>query len=139
VSVSRFFVVALPESMADFSLFDRLKSFRHAFRGGRTLLRTQPNAWLHALATTLVLTAGVFLSISRHDWALLLTAIALVWIAEAFNTAIEFLADEVTLERRERIKHAKDLAAFGVLVSALIALALGTTVFLPYILSWIRA
>jgi len=118
--------------MSAFSLFHRLKSFRHAFRGAVTLLRTQHNAWLHAVATALVVAAGLFLHVSRIDWALLLVAIALVWIAEALNTAIEFLADEITMEKRERIKHAKDIAAFGVLISACVAVAIGSIVFAPH-------
>ncbi len=117
--------------MDDFSLLHRLKSFSHAIRGAGTLLRTQHNAWLHALATVLVLIAGLWLRVSRAEWVFLAMAIALVWIAEAFNTAIEFLADEVTLEKRERIKYAKDIAAFGVLVSAMVALVIGGIVFLP--------
>jgi diacylglycerol kinase len=120
--------------MAAFSFSARLKSFSHAFRGAGTLLRTQHNVWLHVLATLLVVAAGIFLKISRGDWALLVIAIALVWMAEAFNTAIEFLADEVTLEQRERIKYAKDAAAFGVLASAIAALVIGILVFLPRIL-----
>lgn len=121
--------------MASFSLFSRLKSFRHAFRGGVTLLRTQHNVWLHLLATILVVASGFFFKIPRDDWALLAVAIAMVWAAEAFNTAIEFLADEVTLERRERIKYAKDVAAFGVLISATAAIVIGVLIFLPRILS----
>lgn len=119
--------------MPAFSLFHRLKSFSHAFRGAITLLRTQHNTWLHALATAVVFAAGIVLHVSLTDWALLIVAIALVWIAEALNTAIEFLADEVTLERRERIRFAKDIAAFAVLVSAIAALAIGAIVFLPHL------
>jgi diacylglycerol kinase len=57
-----------------------------------------------------------------------------VWAAEALNTAVEFLADEVSLEHRERIGKAKDVAAFGVLATALAALAVGSLVFLPHFL-----
>ena len=55
-------------------------------------------------------------------------------MAEALNTAVEFLADEVTLERRERIGQAKDVAAFGVLVAAVGAAAVGVLVFAPRLL-----
>jgi diacylglycerol kinase (ATP) len=48
--------------------------------------------------------------------------IGLVWAAEALNTAIEFLADEVTLERRERIGNAKDASAGAVLVASVVSL-----------------
>ena len=118
--------------MSAFSPRQRLHSFRHALRGAITLVRTQHNAWLHATATLLVIALGITLQIPRHDWALISVAIALVWIAEAFNTAIEFLADEVTEEKRERIKNAKDVAAFGVLVSAIASAVTGLIVFVPY-------
>ena len=64
---------------------------------------------------------------------LLVFAIALVWLAEAMNTAIDFLADEVSEEKRERIGKTKDIAAFGVLVSAVAAVIIGGIVFLPHL------
>lgn len=59
--------------------------------------------------------------------------LCLVWMAEALNTAIEFLADEVSQEWRARIGQAKDVAAFGVLVSALAAATIGLLVFVPHL------
>lgn len=111
----------------------RIEAFRHAFRGGWTLLTSQPHAKVHAVATVVVIVAGYVFRVSTFDWALLVLAISIVWLAEAVNTAIEFLADEVTLERRERIKHSKDVAAFAVLSAALGAATIGILVFLPYL------
>jgi diacylglycerol kinase len=110
-----------------------LGSFRHAFRGVATLLRTQHNAWLHFAATVAVVVFGLFLGISRLDWIAVVLAIGLVWSAEALNTAIEFLANEVSLERRELIGHAKDLGAAGVLAASISAFLTGLFVFVPYI------
>ena len=53
----------------------------------------------------------------------------MVWMAEALNTAIEFLADEVSLEKRERIGKSKDVAAGGVLITAIVAIAIAVLVF----------
>ncbi len=122
--------------MPAFSIRRRLQSFVFAFRGARTLLLSQHNAWIHAVATVAVLIAGAGFRVSLRDWALLSFATGLVWIAEAFNTAIEFLADEVSEENRERIGKAKDVGAFGVLVSAIVSVVIGVLVFLPYILAW---
>jgi diacylglycerol kinase len=112
----------------------RLAAFAHALRGARRLLATQPHARFHALASAAVIGLAAWLRVSRAEWALLAIAIAMVWAAEAFNTAIESLADEVSTEWRERIKHAKDLAACGVLAAALGAAAAGLLVFVPYLL-----
>ena len=95
----------------------RLDAFRHAFRGARTLIATQPHAKFHLVATIVVLALGVAVRITTLEWALIILSIAIVWLSEAMNTAIEYLADEVSLEWRERIKHAKDIAAFSVLLA----------------------
>jgi diacylglycerol kinase (ATP) len=111
----------------------RAKSFGYAFAGFRTLVVTQPNARIHLAATGLVTIFGFAVGLSTVDWALILLAVGMVWAGEALNTAIEFLADEVSLERRPRIQFAKDVAAFGVLASALAALGIGLLVFVPHL------
>lgn len=116
-----------------FSLRARGRSFVFALAGGRVLLRGQHNAWIHAAATLLVLVLGLACRVSRQDWALLTLAIGLVWAMEALNTAIELLADEVSLEQRARIGRAKDVAAFAVLAAALAAVAIGLLVFWPHL------
>ena len=120
-------------NMPSFSLRSRLKSFTYAFQGARVLLATQHNAWIHLAATLAAVAAGIFCRVSRPEWALLVFAIGLVWLAEALNTAIEFLADEVSEEKRERIGKAKDVAAFGVLAAAVAAGIIGALVFLPHV------
>ncbi|MFT7680387.1 MAG: diacylglycerol kinase [Planctomycetota bacterium] len=96
-----------------FDFSDRIKSFRFALDGIATLIKTQHNAWLHLLATALVLASGFVLEVTRGDWCLLTLAISQVWIAEGLNTAVEFLADAVTLEQHPLIGKAKDVAAGG--------------------------
>jgi len=107
----------------------------HAIRGATTLFRTQRHAKVHFLATVLVLALGAVFRITALEWALVVLAVAMVWLSEAINTAIEFLADEVNLEWRDRIKHAKDVAAFAVLAAAIAAAIIGVLVFSPYLVS----
>jgi diacylglycerol kinase len=110
-------------------LASRVRSFGYAIKGIMTLIGTQPHAQLHLLATILVVAAGWTVHLRRWEWVVILLCIGMVWMAEALNTAIEFLADEVTLERRERIGKAKDVAAGGVLVTALVSVAVAALVF----------
>ncbi len=121
-----------------FSLRRRLKSFVHAERGLRVLLATQHNAWIHAGATVVVAAAGLALRVSAGEWCWLVAAITAVWTAEAFNTALEFLADEVSLERRERLGRAKDLGAAAVLCAACGAVVIGAIVFAPHVMHHVR-
>jgi diacylglycerol kinase (ATP) len=111
----------------------RLRSFGHALRGGMVLIKTQPNARIHLVATAGVVVAGAGWGISAGEWALVSVACGLVWLAEALNTALEFLADEVSREKREGIKRVKDVAAFAVLAAAVAAAGVGVAVFGPRI------
>jgi diacylglycerol kinase (ATP) len=116
-----------------FSFTARLHSFRYALAGLRTLLLTQHNAWLHAAATAVVVAAGLVLGLSRAEWCWLVLAMTLVWMAEALNTALEFLADAVTQEFHPLILQAKDVAAAAVLIAAIGALVIGLLVFGPHL------
>ncbi len=107
----------------------RLKSFGYAFQGIRTLIVTQPHAQLHLLATIIVVTGGILVGLRRWEWMAIMLCIGMVWMAEALNTALEFLADEVSLEQRERIGKAKDVAAGGVLIVAIISVVIAALVF----------
>ena len=111
----------------------RIRSFGYAIKGIMTLVGTQPHARLHLLATVVVTGVGVYVHLRRWEWVAILPCIGLVWMAEALNTAVEFLADEVTLERRDRIGKAKDVAAGGVLIVAIISVAVAALVFLNHL------
>jgi diacylglycerol kinase (ATP) len=119
--------------MPSFSLFQRLRSFGYALSGLRYVLRTQHNAWLHLLATALVCCVGIVLRVTVTDWRWLVLAIALVWFAEIFNTAFEFLCDAVAPEFSASVAKAKDIAAAAVLVTAVAASVIGASVFWPYL------
>lgn len=116
-----------------FSIRARLQSFRYAFAGVRTLLAEQHNARIHLLATVLVIVAAAVVEVSAGEWLALLLTIALVWLAEALNSALEYLADATVPQQHELVGKAKDVAAAGVLICALVAVAVAAVVFLPYL------
>lgn len=116
-----------------FSIPGRLRSFRYAFAGLVLMLRTQHNAWVHLAATITVCAAAVGFQVSREDWRWLVVAIALVWLAEALNTAFEHLCDVVSPQFLASVKASKDIAAGAVLISALGAAVIGLSVFWPYL------
>ena len=111
----------------------RLNSFAHALRGMGLLVRTQANARVHLLAAGLVCIAGIYCGLSRTEWLWIVAAIVLVWGAEAFNTALEQLADAVHPEQHPGIGRAKDVAAAAVLIAALGAAVIGALVFAPHL------
>ena len=116
-----------------FSFNHRLASFRHAFAGLATLLREQHNTRIHLAATIVVVGAAFYLEVSRLDWLALLVAIALVWLAEALNSALEYLADAAVPEQHPLVRKAKDVAAAGVLTASMVAAVIGVVVFSSYL------
>jgi len=117
---------------ARFSALGRVKSFAYAFDGIGFMLRTQHNAWLHAVATVAVIALAVFANVSASDWRWLIAAMATVWVAETINTAVEYVCDVVSPGYHEAVKRAKDIAAGGVLLAALGAFSIGLLTFWPY-------
>ena len=109
----------------------RLLSFVNAFRGLKVLLATQANARVHAAVTVVVIVAGWWLALSDVEWALIIGAIGLVWLAEGFNTAIEFFVDLVSPEIDPRAGSIKDMAAGAVLAASVTALAIGIVILGP--------
>ena len=109
-----------------------IKRFAYAAQGLAFLVRSQANARIHLLATVLVCALGVHLRLARGERLWLIAAIVLVWGAEAFNTALEQLADAVHPARHPGVGRAKDLAAGAVLIAALGAALIGVLVFVPH-------
>lgn len=86
---------------------------------------------MHAAVAIVVLMAGAVLNLTRGEWIAIALCFGLVLAAEALNSAIEELADTVHPDRHPGIGRAKDLAAGGVLLTALATAAVGLIIFLP--------
>ena len=113
----------------------RLAAFTCAFRGVVTLLRETAHARIHLLATVLVLSLAAYLELSIADWQALILTIALVWLAEGMNSALEYLCDAAVPEQHPLIGKAKDVAAGAVLLCAGFAVLMAVLVFGPYVLA----
>jgi len=118
----------------EFSFKARLKSFGFAFEGIAGFFRTQHNALVHACATIVIIPLAAYYNISSEKWMALLIAIALVWISELFNTAIEKVCDIVSPQRNAQVKFIKDVSAAAVLVASILAFIIGLIIFIPQIL-----
>lgn len=109
----------------------RAHAFGHAFRGWGYVLRTQHNAWIHAVASTLVMLMAWYLHVSARDWAILLLTIALVWTAEFINTALEAVVDLASPQQHPLAKVGKDVGAAAVLIAALTSILIGLLILGP--------
>jgi diacylglycerol kinase len=110
-----------------------IKSFGFALAGLRYAFKTQANFRFHIIATLFVAILGWYYNLDRPEWLWILAAVCLVLVAELLNTAIEVLVDLVSPAYHIKAGIVKDTAAAAVLVSAIIAAAIGLIIFLPKI------
>ena len=118
-----------------FSVKARLHSMRFAINGLKILWAEQHNARVHFAATVAVLLLALILRMPLTQYVILLLLIAIVWVAEALNSAVEYLCDKVSAEHDLLIGNAKDVAAAGVLIAATIAAFGGLFLFVPLLLT----
>ncbi|ADB37237.1 diacylglycerol kinase family protein [Spirosoma linguale] len=111
------------------------RSFRFAGQGILDLFRFENNAKVHLLVAGVVVIAGFALSLSRIEWAIIITQIGLVWAAEAFNTAIEKLCDFVSHGLHPQIKAIKDLSSGAVLILTITAVLAGLIIIGSHLLA----
>jgi len=112
-----------------------LRSFGYAFEGLATIVRTQPNFWVHVIAACLALVLGVVLRLSPGELALVVLSITLVLVVESVNTGIETMCDLISPAHHPLIKRAKDVSAAAVLIAAAGAVVIALLLFGPRLAS----
>ncbi len=113
----------------EFSLVNRLKSFRYATSGILYLFKTQHNSWIHAGFAIAAIVLCFLLKVNVTEWCLIIFAIGFVLVAETINTSLEVLTDLVSPQYNEKAKIVKDVSAAAALTSALTSLLIGLIVF----------
>lgn len=116
----------------------RLTSFKNAIVGWWHVVRTQRNAWIHAVATVVVLLTAFWLRLPMRDWSVLVLTIAMVWTAEFLNTALEIVVDLASPNLHPLAKVGKDVGAAAVLIAALSAAVIGVLILGPPLITKIQ-
>ncbi len=114
-----------------------VNSFGYAFQGIKQAYKGEQNLKIHTFMAILVIVFGFFLKISYLEWITCLLLIAIVIMAELFNTALEYVVDLASPHIHPLAKAAKDTASAAVLFSAIIAAIIGLVIFLPKIVVYI--
>ncbi|MGH2490892.1 MAG: diacylglycerol kinase family protein [Candidatus Limnocylindria bacterium] len=110
-----------------------LRSFGFALEGVSYLIRTQRSAQIEIVIGVAVVALAAWLGVTALEWAVLVTAMALVLALEALNTAIELAVTLASPERHPLAKAAKDVSAAMVLIAAVGAVIVGLIVLGPRI------
>src|ERR1700742_544256 len=111
-----------------------IRGFGYALNGIRHAAATQLNFRVHLVAAVIAVYAGYALHISKDEWLWIILCIAMVLVAELFNTAIEFLVDLVSPDYNKKAGLVKDMSAGAVLITAICALVIGLIIFVPKLL-----
>lgn len=82
-------------------------------------------------ATVVVVVLGFWLELPARDWAAIVLAIALVWVVELINTALEAVVDLASPQRNHLAKIGKDVGAAAVLIAALGSIWIGILILGP--------
>ena len=114
------------------------RSFGYAFEGLATIVRTQPNFWVHVSAACAALALGVLLRLSPAEFAIVVLSITLVMVVEAVNSGIETMCDLISPGHHPLIKRAKDISAAAVLIAAAGAVIIALLLFAPRLVSLLR-
>ena len=110
------------DTKKEFSALKRARSFVHAGRGIKMFIKTTPNAWIELVVFLLALFLGFYFQITQVEWVMFLFASGLVFVSEAFNTAIEIDINLTSPGYHPYARDTKDVAAGAVLISSVTAL-----------------
>jgi len=111
------------------------QSLRYAARGIKYIYQHERNFQIHTVFALTALILGIWLGISETEWLFVVTAIASVLALELINTIFERFVDMFQPRVHHYAEVIKDLMAGAVLIASLSALAVGTIIFLPYIIT----
>ena len=104
---------------------DLVGPFRVALGGLIYTFKTQRHMRFHLYVVLIVVMLGILVNLQLREMLVLLFTISLVLVAEMFNSAIEATVDLVSPNYNPLAKFAKDIAAGAVLITTIIALAVG--------------
>lgn len=125
--------------MSKYSETNFLKSFSYARRGILLALKSQKNFIRQLIMAIIAMIFAFILNFSILEFCILIFAIALVLVAEIFNSAIEFTLDAVYKNKYSQlVKMAKDLAAAAVCTASCSTVIIGFLLFGNKILSALK-
>ena len=110
-----------------------IKSFKYAWEGIKSSIKSEQNMKVHILIMELVVLLGLVLNINYYEWLIILVCFMVVISGELFNTAIENVVNLLSPNKNEIAKLSKDIAAGAVLVGAFFSAIIGLMIFLPKI------
>lgn len=113
-----------------------VNAFKYSARGFRAAFEHEAAFRQELLLLALLVPVALWLGNNLAERALLIGALFFVLIIELLNSAIEALADAVTLEHHPLIGRAKDLGSAAVMLSIVLVISIWITVGVNHFLNF---
>jgi diacylglycerol kinase (ATP) len=94
-------------------------------------LLEERNARMLLAGTAVTIAGGFYFKLAALEWCAVIFAIALLWVAEGLNSALERLTDLVSPGFHPLAGKAKDIAAGAVMIALIAAVSIGIVIFGP--------
>lgn len=120
----------MPKSKSNFIL-GRLRSIKYAAIGGWKLITSEHSIITQLFIGVIMTIFGFWVGLSPTEWMFQIIAVALVIVAEAANTSIEYLCDFIHPEHHKKIGFIKDIAAGIPFIAAIFAIIIGLILYVP--------
>lgn len=104
------------------------EKFRDAFRGLGIGVRTQNSFQVHVICAVGVCCVAALVRMCAWQWCVLLLCVAMVMVAEIFNTSLEVMAKAIDVQYHPQLRDALDIASGAVLLAAIGAVLIGSIV-----------
>ncbi len=114
------------------------KSLGEALGGLKAVYRSEQNFRLQVYCGVAVLVAAAYFRLRGYELIVVVLLIGLVLVMELLNTALEYCTDLLKPRLNHYVKVIKETMAAAVLLTALLAAAIGLIIFVPHFLALLK-
>lgn len=111
-----------------------VKAFRCSMLGFKAAIIHESAFRQELLLCIILLPLSVVISSTLIEWTILIFSLLFLLFSEIVNSAIEALADRVSLEQHELLGRAKDLGSAGVFIALVIVIIVWSVTIYSYFL-----
>lgn len=109
------------------------KSFKHAYRGLKYSVKYERNFQIELIIASVVIMMIFVFDVKNWEAIVLILMIMLVLTLELINTVLERIVDIIKPRIHPYSRLVKDVMAAVVLMSSIVAIAVGVIIFYPYL------